>query len=212
MDTTGGDVDVKSILDVDYFDNKYFGSLKVPKQFLGQSEDMPGGLGDTTLTRLDIRYARTVKRGQKSAKSGVEDIIIWKCVIDNEVPPPFTVEMAKVTSADEDEKAAGLDSALDRVERINAMIEELVEGDYDKVALLEYCLDKVSGDPTLKDLIRLKKDEGEEDGESGGDSLPEDVPGGGAGGSSDGEDNQETFGLGGNGEDDEKRRPFWRLF
>lgn len=31
----GGDVDVKSLIDLDYFQNKLFGALKIPKQFLG---------------------------------------------------------------------------------------------------------------------------------------------------------------------------------
>ena len=50
----GGEVNVSALADIDYFDDRYYGALKVPKQFLGQSDEAPGGIGDTTLTQLDI--------------------------------------------------------------------------------------------------------------------------------------------------------------
>ena len=79
VDTIGGDFNVSEIADVDYLNNKYAGALKVPKAFLGTTDDMPSGLGDTTLTRLDIRYARTVKRLQRIIKTGIHNLILWKC-------------------------------------------------------------------------------------------------------------------------------------
>ena len=38
--TIGGDFDPKSLLDLDYFNNKRFGGLRIPKAFLGWEESM----------------------------------------------------------------------------------------------------------------------------------------------------------------------------
>lgn len=74
----GGDFQVRDIVDIDYFKNKLFSGLKIPKALLGYEESLPGGLGDNTLTRLDIRYSRSVKRVQNALIVGVKDLCnIW---------------------------------------------------------------------------------------------------------------------------------------
>lgn len=158
VQTIGGPTDVRAILDIDYFDNKYYGALKVPKQFLGQAEDMPGGLGDTTLTRLDIRYARTVKRVQKILKAGYSDLIRWYW---NEkkgsIPPKFEVHMFKVTTADDDEKAVATESELERIDKIIGLFNDL--GVKDKLSpeesknLIRYIVERIMGDKEVADLV-----------------------------------------------------------
>lgn len=74
----GGDFQVRDIVDIDYFKNKLFSGLKVPQALLGFEESLPGGLGDNTLTRLDIRYSRSVKRVQNALIVGIHDLCeIW---------------------------------------------------------------------------------------------------------------------------------------
>ena len=74
----GGDFQVRDIVDIDYFKNKLFSGLKIPKALLGYEESLPGGLGDNTLTRLDIRYSRSVKRVQNALILGIKDLCnIW---------------------------------------------------------------------------------------------------------------------------------------
>lgn len=74
----GGDFQVRDIVDIDYFKNKLFSGLKIPKALLGFEESLPGGLGDNTLTRLDIRYSRSVKRVQNALIVGISDLCnVW---------------------------------------------------------------------------------------------------------------------------------------
>lgn len=67
-------VDVRSITDIDYFRDKEFATLKVPKQYAGFDEQMPGSLGNSSLVKLDIRYARSVQRVQTIARYGIEEL------------------------------------------------------------------------------------------------------------------------------------------
>ena len=71
----GGDINLKDAIDLDYFKDKLFASLGIPKAFLGFSEDS-GGLINTSLTRMDIRYARTIKGIQNIAAEGLKDLCL----------------------------------------------------------------------------------------------------------------------------------------
>ena len=71
----GGDVDVKGILDIDYFKNKLWGSLRIPKQFMGDTDDAAGFNGGTSLSLISSRYAKMVKRIQNSILQALTDAI-----------------------------------------------------------------------------------------------------------------------------------------
>lgn len=156
----GGEVNVSALADIDYFDDRYYGALKVPKQFLGQSDEAPGGLGDTTLTQLDIRYARTVKRCQRIIKSGLKDLIYWFCSIHNILPPNFTVEMPRILTA-EDTRLSDIQKS--EIEVTNSIL-ELIKGidenaieNADKAKLLTALLNRVSNDEDIVDALNIHK-------------------------------------------------------
>jgi hypothetical protein len=61
IDTAKG-LDYNGIEDVNYFKEKLFAALKIPKAFMGYEKDLTG---KATLAAEDIRFARTVERIQK---------------------------------------------------------------------------------------------------------------------------------------------------
>lgn len=71
----GGDVDVKSLADLDYFKNKFFGALRVPKQYFGDTDDGAGFNGGTSLSIISSRYAKMVKRIQNTVLQALTDAI-----------------------------------------------------------------------------------------------------------------------------------------
>lgn len=71
----GGDVDVKSLADLDYFKNKFFGALRVPKQYFGDTDDGAGFNGGTSLSIISSRYAKMVKRIQNTVLQAITDAI-----------------------------------------------------------------------------------------------------------------------------------------
>ena len=156
----GGEVNVSALADIDMFDDRYFGALKVPKQFLGQADEMPGGIGDTTLTQLDIRYARTVKRCQRIIKSGLKDLIYWFCSIHNILPPTFSIEMPRIITAEDtrlsDIQKADIEITSSLIELIKSVDEKAFEN-ADKQKLMAALLNKVSNDQELIDSLNLDK-------------------------------------------------------
>jgi len=60
----------QQVEDVQYFLNKIFAALKIPKSYLGADETV----GRANLSQLDVRFARTVLRVQRETKNGFEHI------------------------------------------------------------------------------------------------------------------------------------------
>lgn len=156
----GGEVNVSALADIDYFDDRYYGALKVPKQFLGQSDEAPGGLGDTTLTQLDIRYARTVKRCQRIIKSGIRDLIYWYCSIHNILPPSFTVEMPRILTAEDtrlsDIQKAEIETTTSILDLVKNVDENILENS-NKQKLVAALLNRVSNDEDIIDALNLEQ-------------------------------------------------------
>lgn len=71
----GGDVDVKSLVDLEHFQNKFFGSFGIPKQYFSEVGDNAGFSGGQSLAIISSRYGKKVKRIQAVLVQLVTDII-----------------------------------------------------------------------------------------------------------------------------------------
>ena len=71
----GGDVNVTGLEDLKYFTNQLFGALRIPKQYLGMTDDETGFNGGTSLALVSSRYAKTIKRIQSTLCNMITDII-----------------------------------------------------------------------------------------------------------------------------------------
>ena len=71
----GGNPDVKSIVDLDCYQNKLFGALRVPKQFFALTDDGAGFNGGSSLSVISSRYAKMIKRIQNTMCQCLTDAI-----------------------------------------------------------------------------------------------------------------------------------------
>ncbi|WJZ23483.1 portal vertex protein of head [Listeria phage LIS04] len=142
----GGDVEVRSIVDIDYFRNKVFAGLKIPKAFLGFEEFLPGGFGQSPLTKLDVRYARTVKRVQTALKEGIRKLLNLYLIDQNrrgEVNS-FTVNMTEPSSSEESDRMNDLGTRLNLVDALLRMLDsEGTREMFDKYDLVQNLLSNV---------------------------------------------------------------------
>ena len=74
IESVGDNVDVRSIVDIDYFRDKEFAALKIPKAYMGFEEALGGSLGNNSLAKMDIRYARSVQRVQSILVNGIRNL------------------------------------------------------------------------------------------------------------------------------------------
>lgn len=117
----GGEFEVKSIVDIDYFKDKKFSALKVPKALLGfEDGNLAGGLGDTTATLQDMRYARSVKKVSSAVAQGIKDIVnLWLKSLgrDNDVDQ-FEIVLTSPSSSEELMRLKELELRVDTATKV----------------------------------------------------------------------------------------------
>lgn len=124
--TIGGDFDPKSLVDLEYFRDKLFGSLKVPKQFFGFTEDGAGFNGGTSLTILSARYGKAIKNIQNVLCQMITDLINLFLIdrgLDNYVNK-FRVRMQEPVTQEEIDKRANNDN---RIRYVGDLMQQLTD-------------------------------------------------------------------------------------
>ena len=119
----GGDVNIKDIVDVDYFNNKKLSALKIPKQYLNY--DAPEGLGNgTSLTKLSSRYAHTIMRIQNAYISGITTLLnLYFLDKDLDYINDFTLKMVSPATIEDTERDEQIANRLNQASDILNMID-----------------------------------------------------------------------------------------
>lgn len=146
----GGDVDVKSLADLDYYTNKLYGQLRVPKQYFSQTDDSTGFNGGTSLSIISSRYAKMIKRIQNTIIQALTDAVNLM-LLDKGLESyvnEFTIHMLPPTTQEEIDRR---DSLSSKVQIINDIMNML--GDVDdltvRLKILKNMLSNVVTDPEV---------------------------------------------------------------
>jgi hypothetical protein len=75
IEAVGGDVDVKNLADLDFWNNKFYSAYGVPKQYYGWTDDAAGFNGGTSLAILSSEFSKAVKRVQNALIQMITDAI-----------------------------------------------------------------------------------------------------------------------------------------
>lgn len=152
----GGDVDVKSIVDIDYFKNKVYGGLKIPNAFLeGHSDD--GGLSaGTALTKLDSRYARTIKRIQNAYIQGITTLINIYALdrgISDHVNN-FSVKMLSPSTVEDSERDETMDSRMNMISNFMGLVDdESLFSNETRKDVLTYLVSTLLSEPDISEIL-----------------------------------------------------------
>ena len=167
--TLGGDYDPKTLVDLDWFNNKLFGGLMIPKQFLGFTDDNTGFNGGTSLTILNSGYGKAIIKMQKTLCQMVTDIINlelidkgYKRMINN-----FRVCMQKPITQEDIDKKSDLSNELRNVSDIMNTLSDIDDKKI-KLTILKSLLSRVVADQSITNSIqeyidKLESEEKEND-------------------------------------------------
>jgi len=166
--------EIGQLTDVNNILKSFMGALGVPPQFLGFADETGGGLNDSTLTQLDIRYARKVKRVQRILREGIKKLVIWKCLIDDIMPPEFTIQMPTILTGEDEKRATAITAEVDRMNTaldIVAKIDPEYMNGVNKRELIYFILHKVFKNDDLLDALGYNNPQPETqgNGEEGGE-------------------------------------------
>lgn len=123
----GGDADPKTLIDLEYYQQKEAGGLGIPLAYLKAQSGDGGGLSSgTALTKLDNRYARTVKRIQTAYMSGIQTLINLFAIRKglNDYVNNFKIRMLSPSTIEDSDRDDQLDNRVRMLDGMLSMIDK----------------------------------------------------------------------------------------
>lgn len=127
VEAVGGDVEVKNLADLDWWNNKFYSSYGIPKQYFGWTDDGAGFNGGTSLTILSSVYAKGVKRVQNAIIQAITDAINlfllnkgFKSYINN-----FTLKMKAPVTQEEIDYRAEMTNKINAISSIQGLFTDI---------------------------------------------------------------------------------------
>lgn len=159
----GEDVDVKSLADLEYFKDSFYGSLKIPKQYLGDTDDTTGFNGGTSLSIVSSRYAKAVKRIQQTIIQTITDavnIFLLDKGLDTYVNS-FTLHMMPPTTQEEIDRRESTASKISITRDVLDILSN-IEDPAAKLRITKDLLADIVDDPDIMSIIQEQIDKMEE--------------------------------------------------
>ena len=153
----GGDVKIGDLADLDYYQDKFFGNLRVPKQYFGVTDDGAGFSGGQSLSIISSRYAKMIKRIQNTIIQMLTDAInlILIDTGNDAYINKFTLKMQAPTTQEEVDRRDNLSNKVGLVRDIMETLGD-IENPTTKLKILKSLLSNTISDT---DVIQLLEDE-----------------------------------------------------
>lgn len=184
---------MKSLIDLDYFSDKLYGALRVPKQYLGQTDDSTGFNGGSSLSLISASFAKMVKRIQSTITQMITDMINILLYSKDQAQyiGKFTIQMVEPMTEEDKNRQENLSSEIQVVSDTMNLLGD-IEDPITKLKILKALVSNVITNEEIMDLLqkeidKLEKEGKEEElgtgGEGGGDTdIDIDLNTGGGGG------------------------------
>lgn len=160
----GGDVDVKSLADLDYYQNLLYGALRVPKQFFAQTDDSTGFNGGSSLSIISSRYAKMIKRIQTTMIQAITDAINL-LLIDKQLDSyvnEFKIHMLIPVTQEEIDRRDNLSNKVQLTSDIMNMLSD-IEDTGSKLKILKLLLKNIVDDNEVIEIIQQEIDKLEQE-------------------------------------------------
>lgn len=151
----GGEVKIGDLDDLSYYQDKFFGSMRVPKQYFGVTDDNAGFSGGESLSLISSRYAKMVKRIQNTLVQMITDAINLICVDtgNKNYINQFTIKMQAPTTKEENDRR---ENTVNRVSLVSDIMNTLsdLENPVSKLKILKSLLSDVVTDQEVISILQ----------------------------------------------------------
>lgn len=161
----GGDVDVKGLADLDYFKDRFYTSLRIPKQYLGDTDDSTGFNGGTALSIISNRYAKMIKRIQNTVVQCLTDVVNLM-ILDKKNDSyinKFTLHMLPPATEEDATRRDNQSSEIQLISDVMNLLQDM-ESSSAKLSILKLMLSNVISDAQVLQIIQDEIDKLEEEG------------------------------------------------
>ena len=178
IQTVNDNPDVNGLADIDYFKNKLYAALKIPKAFLGDTDDPGGFNGGTSLSLQSSRYAKTIKRIQSTLCQMITDAVNLMLIdkgLDSYVNK-FDIKMQAPTTQEEKDRQDSKGTNINMIQDIMNLLDGTeIENASAKLKILKALLSETISDPEVLKIIQDQIDEMESAEEEGEDTTDDEL-------------------------------------
>lgn len=123
VDSIPGNPNVNEIVDIEYFRDKFYGSLRAPKAHFGYEGDIDSR---ASLSSQDMRFGRACNSVQKAFKNGMTRLCQIELALHNIDPySEFNVEMVVPSVLEDLSRLEAIQTVIDSAERMASLGETL---------------------------------------------------------------------------------------
>ena len=165
VQNVGGDTpNITGLADLDYFKNKFYGALRIPKQFFGETDDGGGFDAGKSLSVISSRYAKMVKRIQNAMIQTITDMINLMLVdaqLDSYVYK-FTIKMLPPTTKEALDRRDNTREKVGIIQDIMNILSD-VDNQTTKLKILKTLLSDTLTDTDVISLLQEEIDQKEQE-------------------------------------------------
>lgn len=157
--TIGGDVNVKDIVDIEFFQNRELAALKIPKQYLN-FDSAEGFSNGTSLTKVSSRYAHTVMRIQNSYIQGITTLLnIFFLDKGLDYINKFTIKMVNPSTVEQTERDEQFSTRISQVDDLMRVFSDTDYSDKTKRKIFNALINDLVQIPSISAIINEADDE-----------------------------------------------------
>ena len=163
VESVGGDFDPKQLTDLDWWNNKFYSSFGIPKQYFGWTDDGAGFNGGSSLTIISSVYSKGVKRIQNTILQAITDIINLillnkgcKAYLNN-----FVLKMQAPVTQEELDRRENLNNRANAISSINSLFSD-VEDKARRLTILKSLVSSLHLGDEVVDVIQKEIEAAEE--------------------------------------------------
>ena len=154
--TLGGDVDVKSLADIEYFENDFYGGFGIPKQYFGRTNDNTGFNGGTSLSIISSKFGTNVKTIQNALIQGLTTLInIF--LLDKGLTSyvnNFRLRMQPPITQEEKDKQEAQRDRVGVIQDTGNLINDVISDELTKAKIFKQLLSTTNIGPEVLDLMQ----------------------------------------------------------
>lgn len=177
----GGDADVGNTQDITDSENKLYGSLLIPKAYLGADMDGSGLSNGGSLTEMNTVYARRVKRIQTALITGIKNLVNIFALAEHipNVIGNFEIRLTPITTSEDTRRDELLQNKIRNVNDMMSLISDFENIDENtKLEVILKWLSEYLSQQDIVDIInKYLQDLEEEEKEEANDEATEDTEG-----------------------------------
>lgn len=128
--------DVKDIVDLNYWLDKLCAALRIPKAYLGLADDNMSGLGDGSLTKINVVYCRLITYIQDTMKDGVKEMCDYylRTIGREDLIEKYQINMSSPVSAEDQDWREDMEARIQLADAISMFLQSIQGVDMSKIS------------------------------------------------------------------------------